>query len=296
MPSRRFVDRGFWRCQELNKLGSDARLLAIYLFSDEADDFGRLREDSYHLRHCCFPDSAHTDDGVVRMISALVGAGFLARYFSRAGKPLLWIRRFQDYQPMRYWAISRLDRHPDDEFEAFDTKKGIREARPLAPMGRLEETCANVAESGAGCANPRQPDAPIPIPIPAPAPDAAPSRARGGPGAEEATTTTKDTNGAFDGADDVKAASVVWNAFSCECRAFNGHDEPSRLASTAIARGMMGTHEGRVTALAAVWVTIKDTQKKPKEAWATLRERLRNKGGGKRVWQAGRKWAKTFTG
>jgi len=103
-------------------------------------------------------------------------------------------------------------------------------------------------------------------------------------------------DGPFDGADDEKAASVVWNAFSCECRAFNGHDEPSRLASTAIARGMMGTHEGRVTALAAVWVTIKDTQKKPKEAWATLRERLRNKGGGKRVWQAGRKWAKTFTG
>jgi hypothetical protein len=174
MASRRFVDRGFWKCRELNGLPATTRLLAIYLFSDEADDFGRAKADPYRLRSGCFPDDEITDAEIETMVDALADAGFVKRYFARDGRPLLWLPTFHDYQPMRYWAISRLDRHPDDDFEAVDTKmvkgKKSRISRPIAPLGHIEATCHNSPKVAESCENSPQSASPIPIPIPIPTP------------------------------------------------------------------------------------------------------------------------------
>ena len=139
MSSRRFVDRGFWKCRDLNKADARTRLLFIYLFGEECDDFGRVKDDPYLMRRGCFSDDDVTEDEVKAMLDALASTGFVKRYLARDETPLLWLPTFHDYQPMGYWAISRLDRHPDDEFEAFDwlgaNNKKIKTPRPLSPVG-----------------------------------------------------------------------------------------------------------------------------------------------------------------
>ena len=119
----------------------------------------------------------------------------------------------------------------------------------------------------------------------------------GGAAGKGQDVTTQDTeNGAFDQADNPKAADVAWNALSLEFGVFNGHDAESQLAATALARGMMGTYPQRVEALAAVFVAAEETRREPDEAWATFKERLRGRGGAEKVWRRGRAWAKRFAG
>lgn len=172
MASRRFVDRGFWKCRELNGCSVHARLLAIYLFSDEADDFGRIKDDPYRMQHGCFSDTKLAEGEVKDFVDELVDAGFIKRYFARGGRPLLWLPTFQQYQPRKYWATSYLDRHPDDDFEVVDTKmvdgRKLKQNRPLAPMGHVKGNCAFSPQSATTCANSPQVASPIPTPIPIP--------------------------------------------------------------------------------------------------------------------------------
>lgn len=296
MPSRRFVDRGFWRCRELNRLSSDARLLAIFMFSDEADDFGRLREDNYHLRHCCFPDGAQTEDDVARMVDELVAAEFLAPYFSRAGKSLLWIRRFQDYQPMKYWAASRLDRHPEDEFVVCDTKKDpntkkhVKVPRTLSPVGHTEAVCDNSAQSGADCAELPQVRTPIPIPIPIPAPLGAPFGQRAETVAVEATNDT--TNVASESEYEARAIDKVLTVARREFSVWNGHDPRNRAKATEEATELAQAYDGQVVMLAAIFDAARLTKSKPEKTWRVFRKRLKDPCGGS---PDGRGWAKRFT-
>lgn len=172
MASRRFVDRGFWTCRELNRCSVHARLLAVYLFSSEADDFGRIKDDPYRMQHGCFPDEKLAQGEVEDFVDELVEAGFVKRYFARDDRPLLWLPTFQQYQPRKYWATSYLDRHPDDDFVVVDAKtvkgKKIKESRPLSPMGHVSGTCAVSPQSATTCDKSPQVASPIPIPIPIP--------------------------------------------------------------------------------------------------------------------------------
>lgn len=163
MPSRRFVDRGFWKCRELNGHSAHARLLAIYLFSEEADDYGRCKDDPYRFRHGAFPDDRLTDEDVLGLVEELVDAGFLARYESRAGRPLLWIRRFIEYQPMRYRAASHLDRHPDDQQEIVG--RDGKATGVLAPVGCTPAQHGTARECAEQSGAVRECSAPIPRPI-----------------------------------------------------------------------------------------------------------------------------------
>lgn len=187
MASRRFIDRGFWKCRELNQANTETRLLFVYLFGEEVDDFGRVKDDPYLMRRGCFSDDDVSEAEVRAMLDALIDAGLVKRYLARDETPLLWLPTFHDYQPMGYWAISRLDRHPDDEFEAFDwigpRGKKIKTPRPLSPIGHEYGILHNPTESGISCRNPTEVDTPIPIPIPIPkpVPTSSPSRRRRSP-------------------------------------------------------------------------------------------------------------------
>jgi hypothetical protein len=278
MPSRRFIDRGFWKSRELNANGARARLLAVYLFSEEADDFGRVKDDPYRLRHGGFPDDDVSDAEIVGMVDVLEKGGFVARYFARDGRPLLWIRRFHDYQPMKYHAVSRLDRHPEDTFEVIDKKKGVETPRPLAPVGYVAEDSGKfpqVAETSGKF--PQSAETPHPNTNThtntQPAPDAAPSRARGGPVAAETTSSEKSAddkaNGGFEGADDPAEAASAMAIFKGKTSLWNGAGTGERRRATAQARGMVGTYEGRVSLLAAVAES---------QGWRGLAKRLGKRG------------------
>lgn len=327
MSSRRFIDRGFWKCPELNGCSMGARLLAIYMFGEECDDFGRVRDDSYRLKHGCFPDDGLDHETVDGFVSELVGADFLARYEALDGTPLLWIRHFHDYQPMKYHAKSRLDRHPDDEFEVIDTKrvkgKTLQDSRPLAPAGNVYGNCDNLRQFAGTCRNLRKLRTPIPtpIPIPTPAQASAPEGQRAPPVAgtdkdlsasaaqpspDDAGSALPDgrtpdapeaesmeDNGAFDRADDPKEASRLWAYVSNEFRLWNGYAPEERLKATALARGMMSSHEDRLLVLASVFDTTRETAKTPEKRWAVFGKKLKGRGGGSK---AAVKWAKGRVG
>ena len=271
-------------------------MLAIFMFSDEADDYGRLRADLYRLKHCCFPDGQETEEDVAGMIVDLARAGFLAPYVSTDHKPLLWIRRFHDYQPMRYWALSRLDRHPDDEFAGFDTKKGVKTERPLSPAGYIEGNCANLPKLAETCGNSRELDAPIPIPIPIPTPasPAAPFGARGEVIAVTAgTEEANDANDENAGRKAVEATDKVRRAVTLELNTWNKHDGRTQAKAEAEVEALLETHEGQVLVLASIFDTAKGTKPAATTRWRTLRRRMKGPGGGS---PEGRQWAKRFTG
>lgn len=336
MASRRFIDRGYWRCRELNKAGARTRLLFIYLFGEEADDFGRVKDDPYLMKRGCFSDEDVTEEDVAAMIETLVDAGLLIRYLARDETPLLWLPTFQDYQPMGYWAKSRLDRHPSDDFEAFDwigpRNTRVKTPRPLSPMGH-EYACAhsptkscevlrNPMESGVNLdpytythTNAVRAGAPVgqraePVTTTdksedseasAAKPDsvAAGTAAPDGRGPDAPTIDSDDheegheDNGAFERADDPAAASKVWTMANQEFNVWNGYDPGERLKATAIARGKMLTHEGRVKVLVALFDAVAATKVAPEKRWATFRRRLKGRGGGS---AEANRWAKTVTG
>ncbi len=168
MASRRFIDQGFWTCRELNQCSARARLLAIYIFSNETDDYGRAKDDVYRFRHGCFPDEQITDADVTALVDSLEATGFLARYESRDGRPLLWIRNFISYQPMGYRAKPRLDQHPDDPHPIY--AKNDKPTDKFMPVGRIRESSEKFREVPEKSENVLEVPSPTPIPIPIPIP------------------------------------------------------------------------------------------------------------------------------
>ncbi len=328
MASRRFVDRGFWKCRELNQAGSRTRLLFIYLFGEECDDFGRVKDDPYLMRRGCFSDEDVSEADVKTMLDTLVDAGLLVRYLARDETPLLWLPTFHDYQPMGYWAVSRLDRHPDDEFEAFDwlgpRNKRVKTPRPLSPMGHeygcahspakscvnshgLPQSDENLDPNTYTHTNAVRPGAPEGQRAEAvTTTDLSASAAKSDSGDAEAALPTgggtdaptmdsihDEDNGTFERADDPETASRIWTIAKNEFDVWNGYDPAERLKATAEACGKMLTHEGRVRVLAAIFDAVTATKIEPEKRWSAFRKKLKGRGGGT---VAGRKWAKGITG
>jgi hypothetical protein len=277
MASTRFVDRGFWKCRELNGLNARTRLLAIYLFSDEADDYGRLKDDVYRFRLGCFPDSDVTDEDVAKMINDLEEIGFLAPYESQDGRPLLWIRNFITYQPMGYRAKPRLERHPDDPHPVYAKHDKPTDKHPTCGNLRARSAKVRKVPGNSGKFSEIPSPTPIPIPIPMPAragapegqraePDAAndveafaaelePGDAEAAPRKGRGTDApTANDHDAFDGADDSQAASKAWTEFDRLTNSLNGKGErreKERLRTRALVRGLVQRdHDGRVRAIA----------------------------------------------
>lgn len=327
MASRRFIDRLFWKCRELNQAPARTRLLFIYLFGEEADDFGRAKDDPYLMKRGCFSDDDVAEADVAAMLDELVKVGLVSRYLARDESPLLWLPTFHDYQPMGYWLKSRLDRHPDDDFEAFDwigaRNKRVKTARPLCPVGHVYANCHNPTESDTIQQNLAKVDTPIPIPIPipTPVPAGAPKGQRAEPdtatdleafaaeplpgnaeaalpfggGTDAPTTDSKRDNdhGAFDEADDPAEASRIWGIVETQLHTWNGHDPGEQRKARAKARGMMRSHEGQVDVLSAMYDSIYATKTKVDERWYTFGQLLKNRRSGS---PEARKWAKGITG
>lgn len=283
MASRRFVDRGFWKCRELNKADARTRLLFVYLFGEEADDFGRIKDDPYLMRRGCFSDDDVSESEVAAMLDALVDAGLVKRYLARDESPLLWLPTFHDYQPMGYWALSRLDRHPEDDFEAFDwigpRGKKVKTNRELSPAGHEYRILHNPTQSDEGCRNPTKVDVPIPIPIPMPARAGAPVGRRAEPDAgtsleasaansrsgdadaaapygrgTDAPTSGNGTDSghdAFEQADSPADAGKAYRLWKSQTGAWNGSDGLlPRRQSEGRARDLVMSYEGRVGLIA----------------------------------------------
>lgn len=94
MASRRFIDRGFWRCPELNECSAEARLLGIYLLTTDRED-GCVPNDPPRFNEDCFKSEGLQVEWVEDFVDELVCAGLLGRELRR-NLPMLRILKFAD--------------------------------------------------------------------------------------------------------------------------------------------------------------------------------------------------------
>jgi len=292
-------------------MGAAFFFMGLVTHDELTDDYGRGREDYHRMHRLLFAGRPEITQEIVRgwfdeLAAALDGrgVGLVRRYIDTEGLDLFELPSFVRRQPMKYRRKSILD-----EYVVPETPQT---APSCDKLPQLAETCGNLRNIGDGI------DVPIDTPTVPPGapegqraeadtatdndlkpfgarsrPDAAETAAPIGRGSDAPEENSMDGDGSFERADDPAEASRLWKYVENEFRLWNGYAPEEKRKATAIARGMMDAHEGRVKVLASVFDTARDTDNSPEKRWATFGKKLKGRGGGSKD---AKRWAKGITG
>jgi len=135
MPKPRSIDSTFWDDQDIAKLNRDQRLLMAAMITVCADDHGRLMAHPEYLRKMAFgyDDDLSVDD-VRTMRDAVIAICRNVELYSVNGQEYIWLRKFCDYQRIRYQVKSKLPPPPRDEKTSADIPENC---------GKLPQSAAN---------------------------------------------------------------------------------------------------------------------------------------------------------
>jgi len=305
MSRQRFIYPEIWRSEQFLALSMQARLLFIGIFST-ADDYGRHKASALSLKAEVFPADACTPEQITAWRTEIAERGMIRLYVDDDGSEILDIPSWAKFQKPRHVSESRMPEYPGagELRTATANPRQTAGETPSTPGAPPADDGCGVEKSGVVFARTSAPEgqrAPSDAttdndlkPFGARSrPDAAEAAAPNGRGSDAPEQDSMDDNGAFERADDPAEASRLWKYVENEFRLWNGYAPEERLKATAIARGMMDAHEGRVKVLASVFDTARDTDNSPEKRWTTFGKKLKGRGGGSKD---AKRWAKGITG